>query len=76
MADADVADVLDCPAGSPLIEVRRIVRDRSDRPVEYIRVLYRPDLYRFEMSMSRTTGDGGAHWTTTGTAAAAERPDE
>lgn len=76
IADADIADALECPAGSPLIEVRRIVRDHNDRPVEYIRVLYRPDLYRFEMSMSRTTGDGGAHWTTTEASSMADRPDD
>ncbi|MEM6462429.1 MAG: GntR family transcriptional regulator [Pseudomonadota bacterium] len=72
IADAAVADALACPPGAPLIEVRRIVRDAKDRPVEYIRVLYRPDLYRFEMSMRRINGEGDAHWTTTETSTATE----
>ena len=65
VADTDVAEVLSIPAGSPLIEVRRVVRDRMERPVEYIRVLYRPDLYRFEMSMRRVRAESGPRWTTT-----------
>ncbi|WP_349360893.1 GntR family transcriptional regulator [Stappia sp.] len=65
LADAEVASALSIPVGSPLIEVRRVVRDRAERPVEYIRVLYRPDLYRFEMSMRRVTAESGPRWTTT-----------
>lgn len=65
VADTEVAEVLSIPAGSPLIEVRRVVRDRMERPVEYIRVLYRPDLYRFEMSMRRVRAESGPRWTTT-----------
>lgn len=64
IADADVAHALSIHAGAPLIEVRRVVRDRGDRPVEYIRVLYRPDLYHFEMSMQRVREKEGARWTT------------
>lgn len=65
LADDYVASALDINPGAPLIEVRRIVRDVRDRPIEYIRVLYRPDLYRFEMSMRRVHGTDGARWTTT-----------
>ncbi|WP_051241530.1 GntR family transcriptional regulator [Stappia stellulata] len=65
VAETDVAAVLAIPAGSPLIEVRRVVSDRAERPVEYIRVLYRPDLYRFEMSMRRVRAESGPRWTTT-----------
>jgi GntR family transcriptional regulator len=63
IADADVANALSIHSGAPLIEVRRIVSDMSGRPVEYIRVLYRPDLYRFEMSMRRVRGKEGMQWT-------------
>ncbi len=38
--------------------------DAADRPVEYLRVLYRPDLYRFEMSMRRVREKDGMRWTT------------
>ena len=61
IADAAIAHALDCPAGAPLISVQRIVRDEKDRPVEYIKVLYRPDLYRFDMAMRRVTDDGAPH---------------
>ncbi|MEX3007765.1 GntR family transcriptional regulator [Hoeflea sp. TYP-13] len=76
ICDSEVAGVLESPAGAPLIEVRRVVRDRNDRPVEYIRVLYRPDLYHFEMSMRRITDEGDPHWTTTGSAPVTDRPDD
>ncbi len=62
VADAEVARALSVPAGSPLIEVNRLVRDESGRPVEMIRVLYRPELYRFEISMRRVTAEAGRTW--------------
>lgn len=62
LADAEVARALSVPAGSPLIEVNRLVRDETDRPVEMIRVLYRPELYRFEISMRRVTVEAGRTW--------------
>lgn len=65
LADAEVAANLSIHAGAPLIEVRRVVRDRSERPVEYIRVLYRPDLYHFEMSMRRVREESGFRWAAT-----------
>ena len=62
VADAQVATVLSVHAGAPLIEVRRVVKDAANRPVEYIRVLYRPDLYRLEMSMRRVREKEGMRW--------------
>jgi GntR family transcriptional regulator len=64
VADSQVATALSTHAGAPLIEVRRVVRDTDDKPVEYIRVLYRPDLYRFEMSMRRVREKEGMRWAT------------
>ncbi|NIA69927.1 GntR family transcriptional regulator [Pelagibius litoralis] len=71
IADGEVAAALSVHAGAPLIEVRRVVRDGAERPVEYIRVLYRPDLYRFEMSMRRVQEEEGMRWTTQGAAPSA-----
>ena len=62
VADAEVAMALDIPAGAPLIELRRIVRDSDGRAVEFIKVLYRPDVYRFEMAMRRVEGQVGKTW--------------
>ena len=60
LADPPVAAVLGIPVGSPLIEVERVVRDDKRRPVQFIRVLYRPDRYRFEISMEHDPGDAAS----------------
>jgi GntR family transcriptional regulator len=62
IADATVSTALGIPAGAPLIEVRRIVSDTGGRPVEYIKILYRPEFYRFEMAMRRVEGQVGKTW--------------
>lgn len=64
LADAVAAAALGVPAGSPLIDVRRTVTDRDDRPVEFIKILYRPELYQFQMSMRRVCGVNGRKWDT------------
>ncbi|WP_321344629.1 GntR family transcriptional regulator [Breoghania sp.] len=64
VADTAVANALSIQAGSPLLEVLRVVRDVSGRPVEYLRVLYRPDVYRFDMSMRRVREKEGMRWAT------------
>ena len=62
LADAEVAAALGIATGAPLIEVRRVVFDRASRPVEYIRILYRPDRYQFEMTMQRQGGSDSRVW--------------
>lgn len=62
LADAAAAAALGVPAGAPLIDVRRVVFDVDDRPVEFIKILYRPELYQFEMSMRRVQGAKGKAW--------------
>lgn len=64
VAGTSIANALSIQSGSPLIEVRRVVRDVSDRPVEYLRVLYRPDVYRFDMSLRRVREKEGMRWAT------------
>lgn len=66
IADADVAAALRIHIGAPLLEVRRVVRDQTGRPVEYLRVLYRPDQYHYEIVLSRVQGDGANSWLTVG----------
>jgi GntR family transcriptional regulator len=58
LADADVADLLETEVGIALLEIRRIVTDSDGRPVEYIRGLYRPDRYQYNMVLSRVQGQG------------------
>jgi len=62
VAPPNIATALGIHAGAPLLDVRRIVMDRAGRPVEYIRVLYRPDLYRYEMDLTRVQGSAGGRW--------------
>lgn len=64
LADAAASVALGVPAGSPLIDVRRTICDLEDRPVEFIKILYRPELYQFHMSMRRVTGKDGRTWHT------------
>lgn len=64
MADAATAVQLEVEIGAPLLAVVRVMRDQSDRPVEHIRALYRPDLYEFQMSMSREAENGLMRWET------------
>lgn len=42
--------------------LRRIVRDESDRAVEYLSALYRPDRFKLEMSLTRVGTGGARHW--------------
>lgn len=62
LAAPDTAQALEVNAGAPLLEVRRIARSANDRAVQYIRALYRPDLYHIEMSMTRKAGSDGPLW--------------
>jgi GntR family transcriptional regulator len=54
-AGLDDADPLELTPGSPLLEVTGVTRDQGDRPVEYSRVLYRPEHFRFAIESRRGT---------------------
>ena len=43
-------------AGTPLIELTRVVYDQSGRGVEHLHALYRPDRYAFEIDLVRSGG--------------------
>lgn len=62
VADAITAGAVGVAAGAPLIDVRRVVFDTSGKPVEFIKILYRPELYSFEMSMRRVERESGKAW--------------
>ncbi|MEO3388623.1 GntR family transcriptional regulator [Mesorhizobium sp. CAU 1741] len=62
LADTMVAPLLQVETGSPLLWVKRLVFDQNDRPVEYLHALYRPDIYEYQMSMSRVEGEQAALW--------------
>ncbi|AJF00478.1 GntR family transcriptional regulator [Pandoraea apista] len=53
LADAVVARHLDIAVGSALLAVTRLVRDVSERPVQLLQGLYRPDRYQYQLQLSR-----------------------
>jgi GntR family transcriptional regulator len=52
-AGLEDADLLELTPGSPLLEVVGVTRDQEERPVEYSRVLYRPEHFRFAIESRR-----------------------
>jgi len=67
LADRHLSSVLDVAVGSPLLRVRRLVRDTRRRPVQHIVVHYRPDAYQLDMTLERVDGGeaGQIVWSTT-----------
>ncbi len=62
LATPDVAEALGVSVGAPLLALKRIVRDASGRGVEYLSALYRPDMFRLEMTLSRVGAGEARHW--------------
>ena len=48
--------------GTALLSLRRVVRDVNGKGVEYLSALYRPDLFRLEMTLDRVGAEGRRHW--------------
>ena len=65
LADADVARHLAVPVGSALLEVKRLILDEQDRPVQWLHGLYRPDRYQYEMQLSRVGSIAAKVWVST-----------
>ena len=62
LAVPDVAEALNISVGSPLLSLRRIVQDADGRGVEYLSALYRPDLFRLEMTLERIGVGNNRQW--------------
>jgi len=62
LAVPDVAEALEISVGSPLLFVQRVVRDETGRGVEHLSALYRPDMFRLEMTLERVGEGKGRHW--------------
>lgn len=62
LAAPDVAAALEVSTGSPLLALTRIVRDAGGAGVEHLSALYRPDMFRLEMSLTREGRDGARRW--------------
>jgi GntR family transcriptional regulator len=66
MAGAEVSNALHLELGSPLLSIQRIVFDQTDKPVEFIKALYRPDRYQYRMMLSRVGDERSRSWSTGG----------
>ena len=62
LARADVAEALSVATGAPLLSLRRIVRDREGRGVEYLQALYLPETFRLEMTLNRVGQGESREW--------------
>ncbi|MEQ6250838.1 GntR family transcriptional regulator [Sulfitobacter sp. HNIBRBA3233] len=62
LASPEVAAHLDLSVGAPLLSLNRVVRDGQGRGVEYLAALYRPDMFKLEMTLSRVGAGEGRHW--------------
>lgn len=62
LAAPDVAEALGVATGSALLAVDRTMRDADGRGVEHLSALYRPDLFRLEMTLSRVGAGAARHW--------------
>lgn len=62
LASPEVAAALDVAVGSALTALTRVVRDENGDWVEYLSALYRPDLYRLDMTLTRVGRDENRHW--------------
>jgi len=66
LADMDVSAALGLELGSPLLSIQRIVYDQNERPVEFIKGLYRPDRYQYHMMLSRVGDEMSRSWSAAG----------
>ena len=62
LAAPDVAEALGVAVGSALLSIRRVVSDTDGRGVEYLSALYRPDMFKLEMTLDRVGAEGNRHW--------------
>lgn len=62
LASPEVAEALGVRVGAPLLSLDRVVRDEEGRGVEYLAALYRPEMFRLEMTMSHVGTGKTRHW--------------
>jgi GntR family transcriptional regulator len=62
LADPKIAGFLNVGVGSALLCIKRLVRDVSGEPVEYLEALYRPDVYEYAQELSRADTQHDVVW--------------
>jgi GntR family transcriptional regulator len=59
-ASVEVADALDLAVGSPVLVLERTSYTDDDKPLEVVEFHYRPERYRFSVTLPRTMPEPGA----------------
>ncbi len=62
LATPDVAEALNISVGSALLALTRVMRDDQGGGIEYLSALYRPDMFRLDMALTRVGGQENRHW--------------
>jgi len=62
LADPERAAALNVEPGSALLFLRRLVKDSSGRPIEYLEAAYQPDRYEYKMKLRMLSDDKGGGW--------------
>ncbi len=62
LASPDVAEALGVSIGAPLLSLDRVVRDADGHGVEYLSALYRPDMFKLEMTLNHVGAGAARHW--------------
>ena len=58
LADPVLANVLEVQQGVPLIKITRLLSAEDGKPVQYIEVVHRPDMYQLSMTLRPTDASG------------------
>ncbi|OJZ75473.1 GntR family transcriptional regulator [Mycobacterium paraffinicum] len=59
-ASVEVAGALNLPLGSPVLVLERISHDKDDKPLEVVEFYYRPERYRFSVTLPSSMREPGA----------------
>lgn len=62
LATPEVADALQVSVGTALLSMTRVVYDDAGRGIEYLSALYRPDMFRLDMTLTRVGELENRHW--------------
>lgn len=58
LADARVAQLLKVDVGAPLLVLTRVLYDSHDVPFDHLTVLYRPDMFQYQMDLTPSEEPG------------------
>lgn len=61
-ADVAVAEVMNVEVGSPLLSIKRAMKDQKGSVAEFLYALYRPDQYEFIIELSMDGNADSMHW--------------